>query len=339
MACFLFRPGTISSSRKSTSRSRATGISTIQLQAIPAEARSDADYIAEFRHELEEAVRIRLRADVPVGVYLSGGLDSCAVLGLAARHHPDPIQAFTLTFDDVAYDEGPIAREMAALAGAKFHTIPINQDTLAENFADAILQSESFCVNAHGVAKFLLSKAVRDAGYKVVITGEGSDEILGGYAHFRRDMLLYNREGQDPAEIEQLLKWLNENNTVSRGLLLPDGDVGNLDAVRRILGYVPSWFETFSSRAVKARPLLAEDFSCRFKHRESYLQLLSDIDVPRSVEGPRRAEPVALSLGEVGAGRTTSSPCWATGWRWGIRSRAGCPSSIITWSSASAGSR
>ena len=247
--------------------------------------KTDADYIAEFRHELEEAVRVRLRADVPVGVYLSGGLDSCAVLGLAARHHPDPIQAFTLTFDDVAYDEGPIAREMAGLVGAKFHPIPINQNTLAENFADAILQAESFCVNAHGVAKFLLSKAVRDAGYKVVITGEGSDEILGGYAHFRRDMLLYNREGQDPAEIEQLLQWLNDNNAVSRGLLLPDGDVGNLEAVRRILGYVPSWFETFSSRAVKASPLLAEDFSCRFKHRESYLQLLSDIDVPGQLKG------------------------------------------------------
>lgn len=247
--------------------------------------KSDADYIAEFRHELEEAVRIRLRADVPVGVYLSGGLDSCSVLGLAARHHPNPIRAFTLTFDDVAYDEGPIAREMAALAEADFHTIPINQNTLAENFADAILQSEMLCVNAHGVAKFLLSKAVRDAGYKVVITGEGSDEILGGYAHFRRDMLLYNREGQDPAQIEQLLQWLNENNTVSRGLLLPDGDTGNLEAVRRILGYVPSWCETFSSRAVKAQPLLAEDFSCRFKHRASYLQLLSDIDIPGQLKG------------------------------------------------------
>ena len=247
--------------------------------------RSDADYAAEFRHELEEAVRIRLRADVPVGVYLSGGLDSCAVLGLAARHHPDPIRAFTLTFDDAAYDEGPIAREMAALAGADFNPIPINQNHLAENFAAAILQSETFCVNAHGVAKFMLSKAVRDAGYKVVITGEGSDEILGGYAHFRRDMLLYNREGQDPAEIEQLLTWLNDNNTVSRGLLLPDGEAGDLDAVRRILGYVPSWFETFSSRAVKAQLLQSEEFSCRFKHRSDYLQLLSDIDVPRQLKG------------------------------------------------------
>ena len=255
--------------------------------------RSEADYVAEFRHELEEAVRIRLRADVPVGVYLSGGLDSCAVLGLAARHHPDPIQAFTLTFENVDYDEGPIAREMAALAGAEFHTIPINQQSLADAFSDAILQSETLCVNAHGVAKFLLSKAVRDAGYKVVITGEGSDEILGGSAHFRRDMLLYNREGQDPEEIENLLKWLNEHNTVSRGLLLPDGDVGDLEAVRRILGYVPSWMETFSSRAVKMQHLLAKDYGCRFKERESYRPLLSDIDVTGQLEG---RDPLNQSL-------------------------------------------
>jgi asparagine synthase (glutamine-hydrolysing) len=247
--------------------------------------RSDADYIAEFRHVLEEAVRIRLRADVPVGVYLSGGLDSCAVLGLAARHHPDPIRAFTLTFENVDYDEGPIACEMAALVGAEFNTIPIGQKHLADNFADAIAQAESLCVNAHGVAKFILSKAVRDAGYKVVITGEGSDEILGGYAHFRRDMLLYNREGQNPEEIEQLLAWLNENNTVSRGLLLPDGDIGNLDAVKRVLGYVPSWMETFNSRAVKMQPLLSGEFAERFAHRESYHQLIADLDVINQLKG------------------------------------------------------
>jgi asparagine synthase (glutamine-hydrolysing) len=255
--------------------------------------RSDADYAAEFRHELEDAVRVRLRADVPVGVYLSGGLDSCAVLGLAARHHPDPIRAFTLTFEDVAYDEGPIAREMAELTGAEFRTIPINQEKLAEAFSDAIAQTESLCVNAHGVAKFLLSKAVRDAGYKVVITGEGSDEIMGGYAHFRRDMLLYNREGQDPAEIENLLKWLNENNTVSRGLLLPDGEVGDLEGVRRVLGYVPSWMETFSSRAVKIQQLWSDGFAHCFAERESYRQLLSDIDIPGQLKG---RDPLNQSL-------------------------------------------
>ena len=250
-----------------------------------ATSRPDAEYAAEFRHELEEAVRIRLRADVPVGVYLSGGLDSCSVLGLAARHHPEPIRAFTLTFEHVKYDEGLVAKEMAALAGAEFFPIPIGQRDLADNFADAIVQSETVCVNAHGVAKYLLSRAVRDAGYKVVITGEGSDEILGGYAHFRRDMLLYNREGQDPQAIQELLEWLEKENEVSRGLLLPDGESGPLDGVKRILGYVPSWIETFSTRAVKLRPLLANEFQAQYGAREGTYAILDDVDIRGQLKG------------------------------------------------------
>ncbi len=255
--------------------------------------RSDADYAAEFRHALEEAVRIRLRADVPVGCYLSGGLDSCAVLGLAARHHPDPIRAFTLTFDHVEYDEEKEAREMAAKAGAEFFPIPIRQDDLADHFSDAILQSETLCFNAHGVAKYLLSRAVRDAGYKVVITGEGSDEILGGYAHFRRDMLLYNREGQDPAVVAGLLDDLERLNPVSRGLLLPHGEAGPLHGVKRLLGFVPSWIETFSARSVKTRALLSGDFLERFGQREGFRAFFSDVDVRGQLEG---REPLHQSL-------------------------------------------
>src|SRR5215813_10922790 len=205
--------------------------------AEPTRQRSDAEYVAEFRQVLEEAVRLRLRADVPVACYLSGGLDSCAVLGLAAKHRSDPIRAFTLTFDLGEYDEEPQAREMAAKVGAEFAPIPIRQDDLADHFADAIIQSETFCLNAHGVAKYLLSRAVRDAGFKVVMTGEGSDEILGGYAHFRRDMLLHNTDGQDPEEVGRLLRELEENNPVSRGLLLPSGQSLPMDSVRRSLGF------------------------------------------------------------------------------------------------------
>jgi asparagine synthase (glutamine-hydrolysing) len=250
-----------------------------------APVQSDADHTAEFRHTFEEAVRIRLRADVPVGVYLSGGLDSCSVLALAALHHPEPIRAFTLTFENVAYDEGAIAEEMAALAGAEFNPIPIGQRALADNFADAIAQCESVCINAHGVAKYLLSRAVRDAGYKVVVTGEGADEILGGYAHFRRDMLLYNREGQDPQTAVELLRWLEEHNQVSRGLLLPDGEIGPIDSVRRVLGYVPSWIETFSTRAVKMRPLLADDFQMRYGPLECTYPILDEVDVAGQLSG------------------------------------------------------
>src|SRR6516162_3207359 len=255
--------------------------------------RSSAEYAQEFRDALEEAVRLRLRADVPVGCYLSGGLDSCSVLGLAARHRADPIRAFTLTFDRADYDEEKEAREMASKVGAEFFPIPIRQDDLADNFADAIGQSETFCFNAHGVAKYLLSRAVRDAGYKVVITGEGSDEILGGYAHFRRDMLLYNREGQDPAEIASLLDDLERLNPVSRGLLLPHGDPGPLDGVKRLLGFVPSWIETFSARAAKMRELLALDFLETYGQREGFRALFYDVDVRGQLAG---RDPLNQSL-------------------------------------------
>ena len=255
----------------------------VASQALP--TRSDPEYAAEFRDAFEEAVRVRLRADVPVGVYLSGGLDSCSVLGMAARHHPEPIKAFTLTFDHVQYDEGAIAREMADIAGADYYPIPVTQRDLADNFADAIAQCESLCVNAHGVAKYMLSRAVREAGYKVVITGEGSDEVLGGYPHFRRDMVLYNSEGQDPAGISELLQWLEEHNKVSRGLLLPDGEIGPVDRVRRILGYVPSWIETFSSRSVKMMPLLSREMIKRFGPTEGAWAILDDLDVRGQLTG------------------------------------------------------
>jgi len=255
--------------------------------------RPAAEYALEFRAALEEAVRLRLRADVPVGCYLSGGLDSCAAIGLAARHHPDPIRAFTLTFDRPDYDEEREAREMANRVNAEFYPIPISQDDLADHLADAVHHAEAFCLNAHGVAKYLLSRAVRDAGYKVVITGEGSDEILGGYAHFRRDMLMYNREGQDPAALAAMLQQLEQLNPVSRGLLLPHGTGKPLDQVKRRLGFIPSWMETFSTRAAKMDELFAEEFLQSVGSRESYGALLNELDVRGQLGG---RDPVNQSL-------------------------------------------
>jgi asparagine synthase (glutamine-hydrolysing) len=207
------------------------------------------------------------------------------VLGLAAKHRPDPIRAFTLSFDRSEYDEEPQAREMAAKAGAEFTPIKIRQDDLADHFADAVIQSETFSLNAHGVAKYLLSRAVRDSGCKVVLTGEGSDEILGGYAHFRRDMLLYNQQGQDPAAVAQLLQELEQNNSVSRGLLLPHGESVPLTGVKRVLGFLPSWIETFASRSAKMRALLDESFLDAFAAREPYHALLSGLDVQGQLLG------------------------------------------------------
>jgi len=249
-----------------------------ETEAAP--ARSDAEYAEEFRNVLEEAVRVRLRADVPVGCYLSGGVDSCAILGLAARHHPDPIHAFTLSFDRPEYDEAAVAREMAAKAGAQFIPIPIRQDDIADNFAEAIQQAETLCVNAHGVAKFLLSRAVRQAGYKVVLTGEGSDEMLGGYLHFRRDMIASNGNGTGllPFKLENL-------GPSSRNAIPSNGNGRTLDGIRRLLGFVPGWIETSSTQSFKMHAVLSDDFLKAFKGQEGYRSFFNDTDIRGQLAG------------------------------------------------------
>ena len=258
------------------------------------QACSDAEYADRFRHALDEAVRLRLRADVPVGCYLSGGLDSCAVLGLAAAHRSEPVRAFTLTFDGAPlHDEGAIAREMAAHAGADFQAIPIRQADLADHFAEATCQAETLCINGHGVAKYLLSRAVREAGYKVVLTGEGADEILAGYAHFRRDLLLHQSQGEEEQTVRQRLEQLQANNVVSRGTLLPEGEPPPLPSVGRALGFIPSWLEAHATVATRLRGLFATDFAAEFAGRDPYRTFLNGLDVAGQLTG---REPVNQSL-------------------------------------------
>jgi asparagine synthase (glutamine-hydrolysing) len=255
---------------------------------------SDAEYAEQFRYALDEAVRLRLRADVPVGCYLSGGLDSCSVLGLAMQHRSEPIRAFTLSFDRAEYDEGAIAKEMAAHVGAEFAPIAVRQSDMADRFAEATCQAETLCFNAHGAAKYLLSRAVRDAGYKVVLTGEGSDEILAGYPHFRRDVLLQqSQKGPDAAAARQLLEQLQAANALSRGLLLPDGDVPALSSVRRTLGFVPSWLAGPATMAARLGALFAPDFAAEFAGCDPYRAFLNGLDVPGQLLG---REPVNQSL-------------------------------------------
>lgn len=255
----------------------------------------DREYIEGFRAVLEDSVKTRLRADVPVGCYLSGGIDSCSVLGLASLHHDGPVRAYTLTFDGPQYDESVIAEEMAKHCGATYQPIPMKQADLATNFRAAVIQSEIPFINGHTVAKFMLSKAVRESGYKVVLTGEGSDEILAGYPHFRRDMLLHHRAGQDPAEAERLLNDLVANNQVSRGLLLPEGDADTGAVCNTLLGYVPSWLEAMSGTGARMRGLMRDDYLAPYRGVDVIGSLLSSLDVERRLKG-RNAVHGALYL-------------------------------------------
>jgi asparagine synthase (glutamine-hydrolysing) len=226
--------------------------------SLARDTRTDDEVVQGFRAVLEDAVTERLVADVEVASYLSGGIDSCAVLGLAQQHLSKPIRAFTLTFDDDMYDESSLAQQQAKLAGSEFHPIPVTTQALADAYSDAVWHAETPFVNGHGVAKYLLSRAVRDVGIKVVFTGEGADEMLGGYPPFRRDVLLYNSERQDPETVEKLLHDMNESNAAVRGLLTSDGvppDV--LEVVQRRLGWVPSWIEVFAGIGTRTSELFS----------------------------------------------------------------------------------
>jgi asparagine synthase (glutamine-hydrolysing) len=253
---------------------------------LAADDRSDDEVVAGFRAVLDDAVRERLVADVEVASYLSGGVDSCAVLGLAQRHMDRPIRAFTLAFDDALYDESALAREQAERSGARFHPIPVTARALADAYSDAVWHAETPFINAHGVAKFILSRAVRDAGIKVVFTGEGADEMLGGYAPFRRDVLLHNSATQDPATVNRLLAELRASNEAVPTLVTTeDAPIPELDCVQRRLGWVPSWIQAFSAMGQATTKLFSRDFTSRLSGINPYEVPLSRFAIDQRVAG------------------------------------------------------
>ena len=246
---------------------------------------SDEECEEQFRQAIEEAVKLRLRADVPVACYLSGGIDSCAVLGLAARHHQGPLRAFTIAFDHADFNEENVAREMALRAGAEFCPVLVRSEDFADHFSDAIAQAETLAVNAHGVAKYLLSRAVRDAGFKVVLTGEGSDEILGGYTHFRRDMPSA-RVGEDPGNGYGAFPPKNQGlKTAVDYASLPNDKEHTLTGVRRLLGFVPNWMEIAFDISTGMHSLLTDRFLAENNGHEGFRSFFNDLDVPGQLAG------------------------------------------------------
>ena len=241
------------------------------------------EHVERFAHEFEQAVKLRLRADVPVACYLSGGIDSCSVLGVASKLSAQPLRAYTLSFDHADYDEGAIAEAQSKLSGAEFRRIDIRSEHTADHFSDALYHAERPFANAHVVAKYLLSRAVRDDGIKVVMTGEGSDEILAGYPHFRRDAVLYGRN-LDAETRQKLLGQLEQANRVSSGLLMPDPGA-KIESVRRAMGFVPSQLETWSQIGGGLLAVTSDDFRCSYADRDTYRLLMNSMDVERQLAG------------------------------------------------------
>jgi len=152
------------------------------------DAREDA-VVEELRELLTDAVRIRLRADVPVGAYLSGGLDSSIVALLARDLVPARLRTFSVTFETPEFDESVHQREMVAALGTEHQSVHCTGAEIGAMFPDVIRHIERPILRTAPAPLYRLSDLVRRAGFKVVLTGEGADEILAGYDIFKEAKL------------------------------------------------------------------------------------------------------------------------------------------------------
>lgn len=180
----------------------------------PVEADEDA-LIEELEELLVDATRIRLRADVQVGAYLSGGLDSSAIAAIAARELGDgALWAFGVGFGDDRYDESAAQDAIAHRLGVTFQRTIVDAAAIAEDFPRAVELAEKPLLRTAPAPLLRLSGAVQDAGLKVVLTGEGADELFGGYDIFREDKVrrFWARDPSSqlrPLLLTRLNRWLS----------------------------------------------------------------------------------------------------------------------------------
>ena len=151
---------------------------------------------------LQEDLRLHLASDVPLAVFLSGGVDSSAMANLAQRAAQSPIHTFTLAFEEQELNEGPIARQIAAAIGTQHHEVVLTEERFVEKLEAALdsLDQPTF----DGLNAYYMSQAIRAAGFTVALSGTGGDELFGGYKSYR--------------ELPVLQRWSRRTAWVPRGL-------------------------------------------------------------------------------------------------------------------------
>jgi asparagine synthase (glutamine-hydrolysing) len=219
-------------------------------------AAANAEELLEL---LTEAVRIRLRADVPVGAYLSGGLDSTITTALIRRVHQGELKTFSISFADAEYDESSFQREASAFLGTEHGEVRCTYDSIAESFPNVIWHAETPLLRTAPVPLFLLSAFVRKSGFKVVITGEGADELFGGYdiykeAKVRRFWAKVPDSLLRPLLLKRLYPYMRNLQSQSPAYLKTFFNVGTKDCANPFFSHMPRWNMTartkqfFSSR-------------------------------------------------------------------------------------------
>ena len=171
---------------------------------------------------LEEGLRLHLASDVPLAVFLSGGVDSSVIANLAQRAAQSPIHTFTLAFEEQELNEGPIARRIAAAIGTQHHEVVLTEGHFVENLEAALdsLDQPTF----DGLNAYYMSHAIRSAGFTVALSGTGGDELFGGYPSYR--------------DLPVLQRWSRRAAWVPRGLQVAAAKLATWP-LRRSGGAVP----------------------------------------------------------------------------------------------------
>lgn len=161
---------------------------------IPPNERSDEEWISECRERLEEAVQTRLMSDVPLGMFLSGGVDSSAIAALMKRLRTEPVKTFAVGYREAAYSELSYARHVSEAIGTDHHEIVFGMSDFFNILPRLIWQEDEPVAWPSSVSLYFVSRLASEH-VKVVLTGEGSDELFAGYHRYQH--YLFNRRWAD----------------------------------------------------------------------------------------------------------------------------------------------
>ena len=207
------------------------------------------DYAHELRELLVDSVRLQLRADVPVGAYLSGGLDSSIITSVIRNFTESPLRTFSLTFEDAEFDESAHQQELVNYLGTEHTSLRCSRADIAAVFPRTIWHAESPIVRTAPAPLMLLSQKVREHGYKVVLTGEGADEVFGGYdifkeAKIRRFMARMPNSAMRPRILQRLYPYLKHSPAASSGFSKAFFSEGADQIEQPFFAHIPRWNTT-----------------------------------------------------------------------------------------------
>ena len=225
----------------------------------------------ELRELLVDSVRLQLRADVPVGAYLSGGLDSSIVTTLIKHYTETPLRTFSITFEDEEFDESDFQDELVRYLGTSHTAVRCTRADIGAAFPRAVWHAETPIVRTAPTPLMLLSERVRDEGYKVVLTGEGADEVFAGYDLFREAKVrrFWGRSPQSawrPRLLERLYPYLKHSPVAGRAFTQSFFGQGIDDMQSPWFAHMPRWRTTqrlwqFFTPEVRAEIVAADPFA------------------------------------------------------------------------------